>query len=107
VFVGVEVGWIVFIIVEAELLNCINCNPVPARNPGSILDEASKKFASFWMTRGFQLNLHFLIRGRFLRVVLQYLSNTEIGKHTIDQRSSDWAFFSLLNHALHFSVRFR
>src|SRR2546430_2924010 len=41
----------VFIFVEAGLLNCINCNPVP-RGTTNHSDEASEKFASLQTDSG-------------------------------------------------------
>ena len=52
----------VIFFVEAGLLNCINCNPVPcgARNHP---DEASEKFASFQTDSGLSWNLEIALSG--------------------------------------------
>jgi hypothetical protein len=57
IFLSVELSLFLFLLfVEAGLLNCINCNPVP-RGTTNHPDEASEKFASLQTDSGLQLDL--------------------------------------------------
>ena len=58
----VVIFWIFIVFVEAGLLNCINCNPVP-RGTRNHPDEASEKFASLQTDSGLQLDLEIALSG--------------------------------------------
>ena len=63
IFLSVELSYCLFsFFVEAGLLNCINCNPVP-RGTRNHPDEASEKFASLQTDSGLQLDLEIALSG--------------------------------------------